>query len=308
MRVSATFVTPSSRSIFPAALRTPSRRVCRGRPSGRPPPARCPVRTRASFQDELASPDLAQAVKHSESGNFALAAASLAANQSALSALDPVARSALVQSLLNPITLARVAAAGENVEQFDGGVRALYRAMSSAGLLSAFGSARTAGRPDDLKERFMTVEKLVSASGLPLSALSPKRASLLKWNVAGIAVVTAIAAAARSLGGETLAVPAIGVIGALLAIDQSLLRGTVFEAVSTVVAPKVRERMQATVATHEAGTCCPPACVPSARLCRGGGDRRAAPALPSTDLTSLRPLLDCLPPRPADIRLRPQRQ
>jgi hypothetical protein len=195
----------------------------------------------------------ADAIAHAQQGNFALAASAVSANSDTLSALDADARRAIARTLLNEITLARVAAAGETAELFDGGVNALYGALRSARLLTAFGMAHTAARPDGFAEKDITVEKLVTTTGLPLAALSPGKASTVKWNLAGIAAVSLTVAVTRALGVEGLAVPAIGVVGALLAVDQTLLRGSVFEAVSAVLTPKLRARIQATVLQHESG-------------------------------------------------------
>jgi hypothetical protein len=72
---------------------------------------------------------------------------------------------------------------------------------------------------------------------------------LLLWRVAGIAVVSTIVLWLRSIGEESLVNPVVLGMGALFFIDQTLLRGIIFEQIYGRLNSGYRTR----IARHEAG-------------------------------------------------------
>jgi len=105
---------------------------------------------------------------------------------------------------------------------------------------SSFASARP---------KLVDVNDLERRSGLPVSALAPKRSTRLWWEFAGAATVLGLNVLARELGYGQYAQPLVlGVFLAWLA-DQVALRGLVFESVYRFINPRLQEK----VITHEAG-------------------------------------------------------
>lgn len=153
----------------------------------------------------------------------------------------PADAPALARRLLNSIP-----AAGEGTKEEDGrAIAGLYDALRDAGALRAFGSA-----PVVQRDASISIERLVRESGLPLSALAPKRGTVLGWQLGGVGVVAAVVALTRVFHVEQLTRPLLLAGGLLFALDQVALRGAVFERAYRAVLPQYTEKVLRHEAAH----------------------------------------------------------
>lgn len=151
----------------------------------------------------------------------------------------------LAVRLLNDVTLA--GAAADLSEGDQSGLSELYRVLAERGFLKSFGSAAPVAG-GNLRDKAVSVERLVTQAGLPLEALAPKRSTVVLWQVAGFVVVAALVQGLRALGLQEFTRPAVLGGGIALLVDQVVLRGALFESVYRVLFPGYAEK----VVKHEA--------------------------------------------------------
>lgn len=186
-----------------------------------------------------------EAIEASKSGNFRAAGRLLSAVALHHAVSDPQKRLSVAKELFNPVTLAKLG----DINADDAGLVDLYDAMKECGILQLYGSAPVATTSATPKEKAVSVQRLVSQAGLPLEALSPKRSNQILWQLSGVGLVAAIVLTTRRLGVESLAGPIILSLGAGFVLDQSLLRGSIFETIYGQISPNYSER----ILKHEAG-------------------------------------------------------
>lgn len=146
----------------------------------------------------------------------------------------------LSRSLLN-----RIPSALEGNQDEDGrAIAKLYKALRDIGGLRAFGSV-----PVVTRDSSISVDELVAEIGFPVSALTPKRSTVLGWQIAGVFAVLSIVSLTRFFNVEFLAQPLLASIGVAILIDQALLRGSLFESLYRIVVPEYAEK----VICHECG-------------------------------------------------------
>jgi hypothetical protein len=203
----------------------------------------------------------AEAVECARSGDFRAAARALRVAPAVVADAD--ARRGLVRQLLNPVSLDKLkshrknkadggrdtTSAAADVDDDGGGVVELYETMKAQGLLPAFGSAPVVTSSPTAADKAVSVERLVSQAGLPLSALAPKKTTLLLWQLAGIAAVTSIVVGVRTIGHESWAGPTVALLGTLFFLDQTVLRGLIFEQAYGRLNSEYSDR----IVRHEAG-------------------------------------------------------
>jgi hypothetical protein len=204
--------------------------------------SRRPVCTRVRAYT-AAGPDAGheESVKFARAGDFRAAARALCVSPAVVADRD--ARRGLARELLNPVSVDKLKPTD------DGGIVELYETMKKQGLLPAFGSAPGVTSSPSAQDKAVSLERLVSEAGLPLSALAPKKSTLLLWQFAGIAAVGTIIAGMRSIGKESWAGPVVALIGSLFFLDQTILRGLLFEQIYSRLNPEFSDR----IARHEAG-------------------------------------------------------
>lgn len=206
-----------------------------------PRPATCARRTLIIRASQSLPDGYSQAVIFAEAGDFKSAARVLEVDAE-MRTSDSRRREA-VRKLLNPITLETLNS------NDDAGVVALYSAMQSKGLLRNFGAAPVATNNSSRQDKSVSVESLVSKTGIPLSALAPKRSSSFLSQFAGVAAVFSVFSLARYLGVESYANIFTLLVATGILVDQTFLRGSISESIYDRINPSYGER----IVKHEAG-------------------------------------------------------
>lgn len=153
----------------------------------------------------------------------------------------PSEAAVLARNLLNAIPTAR-----EGTQEEDGrAIGSLYDALRLVGALRAFGTA-----PVTKRDTSISIERLVRESGLPISALAPKKRTVLGWQLAGVGAAAVVVALSRALHMDMLARPLLIAGGGLFALDQVALRGAIFERAYRIVLPQYAEKVLVHEAAH----------------------------------------------------------
>lgn len=167
---------------------------------------------------------------------------------------------------------ARVRALVRDVEQFEGSaeekvvqtvsvlnevsrypddvtITAVYNALMDAGRLPGFGYQRGADGKPNLRDKAVIASELPKRTGMPLAALTPRRGSGPALQLGLLAAIWGAAYLTRSLNASYIIQPIVYATGMLVAADQLLLRGAVFDQIYAKVNPSYARR----VVAHEAG-------------------------------------------------------
>ena len=154
---------------------------------------------------------------------------------------------ALTVSLLDSVT-AELPDIGNDPNKSGESITPLYKALGSKEYLKAFATAcpPTSTPP---AQKAVSVRRLVSQAGLPLSALAPKKSTVFFWQLAGVGAVLVIVQGLGAVGLQQYSRSVLFSLGALFVVDQVGLRGMVFEGVYRKLFPQYEEK----VLTHEAG-------------------------------------------------------
>jgi hypothetical protein len=125
----------------------------------------------------------------------------------------------------------------------------LYTELQERGRLAGYGSISMDVLPSTKKPADMTPDALESLTGVPMEALTPRRAPGV-WLQAGIALFLAEYAVSTALGVDPLDITIPATAGIFL-LDRIFLRGAVFESILRRVVPGYFDK----IVTHEAGGC-----------------------------------------------------
>ncbi len=148
--------------------------------------------------------------------------------------------SQLSRDLLNAIPSAL-----EGSRDEDGrAIAKLYQALREVGGLRAFGSI-----PVVIRDTSVSLDQLVAEIGFPVSALAPKQSTVFGWQIAGVTAVLFVVSVTRFFHVERLAQPLLASIGAAILVDQTALRGSLFESVYRILIPQYADK----VLYHECG-------------------------------------------------------
>mmetsp|Transcript_20883 Transcript_20883/g.85029 ORF Transcript_20883/g.85029 Transcript_20883/m.85029 type:complete len:328 (+) Transcript_20883:147-1130(+) len=123
----------------------------------------------------------------------------------------------------------------------------VFRTLQNRKILTSFGAFENRHSPG--KDKAVSVTKFAEETGIPMSALSPKKSTLQAWQFAGVGVAVGTFFIARLYHVDMYATAiSLGAIGAF-ALDQAFLRGSIFEAIYRSLFPEYREK----ILKHEAG-------------------------------------------------------
>jgi len=209
------------------------------------------LRALLRMQESLASGAFERAVKE-------LAAAPDATHISRELALEFLSKSALLLPGTARSDGSKNTSAKEDINSAI--IALMYTELSRRGALKGFGcvtvGASTANAASGeatsstiARPKIVDVLDLELRSGLPVTALAPKRSTRFVWELAGAATVVGLNLVLRELGYGQYTQPAVlGVFLAWLG-DQLLLRGLIFESMYRFVNPELQRK----VTSHEAG-------------------------------------------------------